>query len=260
MPRAVFLFTVLFVAAGAAFLLLRSRSEDASNGAVASLPPSPANESASAARGPSRPAGKRFTPATRRPGATATADNDPAAEAAAAAPVTRTATLTVTSDIPGAQVFLDRRFIGATPMTASDIQPGTHQLNVSAPGFDPYVETIAVDPGQRTIAVTFREVRLDLAIDVVHKHRVGSCRGRLVATAHGLRYDTEDTDDVFRAPLLELETFEIDYLDKTLQIQPRSGKNYTFTDPAGNADHLFVFHRDVERTRQRLKKGDRPAG
>jgi len=30
-------------------------------------------------------------------------------------------------------------------------------------------------------------------------------------------------------------------------------------NPEGNADHLFVFHRDVDKARDRLKKGDRPA-
>ena len=59
-----------------------------------------------------------------------------------------------------------------------------------------------------------------------------------------------------RPPLLALETFQVDYLDKNLRIQPRKGKRYDFTDPDGNADRLFVFHRDVERARERLKKGD----
>jgi hypothetical protein len=43
-------------------------------------------------------------------------------------------------------------------------------------------------------------------------------------------------------------------------VAARSGKRYDFTDPDGNADRLFVFHRDVEKARQRLKNGDSPAG
>ena len=135
---------------------------------------------------------------------------------------------------------------------------GPHQLNVSAPGFDAHVETIDVTPGAREIAIMFREVRLDAAIEVVHKHRMGSCRGRLVATARGLRYETADKEDGFAAPLQELEAFQVDYLAKNLRVQPRRGRRYDFTDPQGDADRLFVFHREVDRARERLKKGDAP--
>lgn len=34
---------------------------------------------------------------------------------------------------------------------------------------------------------------------------------------------------------------------------------FNFSDLEGNADRLFVFHRDVEKARERLRKGDRPA-
>jgi hypothetical protein len=139
------------------------------------------------------------------------------------------------------------------------VTPGPHQLNVSAPGFDNHVATIDVAAGPREITVNFREVRLDASIEVVHKHRMGSCRGRLVATPRGLRYETTDKDDTFTAALPELETFQVDYLSKNLRVQPRKGKRYDFTDPDGNADRLFVFHRDVDRARERLKKGDAPS-
>jgi hypothetical protein len=42
-------------------------------------------------------------------------------------------------------------------------------------------------------------------------------------------------------------------LNKNLRIQLRKGKRYDFTDPEGNADRLFVFHRDVERARERIR-------
>ena len=42
-------------------------------------------------------------------------------------------------------------------------------------------------------------------------------------------------------------------------LQLKKGKKYDFTDPDGNADRLFVFHRDVDKARARLKKGDPPA-
>ena len=168
-------------------------------------------------------------------------------------------TLRIEADVPNAQVFIDRQFVGTAPVTAEHVKPGTHQLNVSAEGFEGIARTIDVEPGPRDVAIRFREVRLNAAIAVVHKHRMGSCRGELVATPQGLRYDTDDKDDRFAATLADLETFLVDYQDKNLKIKVRKGKQYNFTDPDGNADRLFVFQRDVDKARQRLIKGDAPA-
>ncbi len=132
-------------------------------------------------------------------------------------------------------------------------------VNVSADGFDSVAQTIDVEPGPREVSIRLKEVRLNATIAVIHKHRVGSCRGQLVATAQGIRYDTDDKDDRFTASLGDLEQFVVDYLDKNLTIKVRKGKQYNFTDPDGNADRLFVFHRDVNKARERLRKGDPPA-
>jgi hypothetical protein len=167
--------------------------------------------------------------------------------------------LRIDSDVAGAQVFIDREFVGATPVTASNVKPGTHRLNVSAQGYEGVADTIEVSPGPRDIVIKLKEVRLDAKIDVVHKHRFGSCQGRLVATPQGLRYETTNKDDAFSAALLDLGTFQVDYLEKNLRVASPNGKRYDFTDPEGNADRLFVFHRDVEKARARLRKGDPPA-
>jgi hypothetical protein len=166
--------------------------------------------------------------------------------------VSELGTLRIETDVPGAQVFIDRQFIGTTPVTASNVKPGTHQVNVTAEGFDGIAQTIDVEPGPRDLMFRFREVRLDAMLAVVHRHRMGSCEGRLVATADGIRYETANKDDGFSAALLEVETFQVDYQDKNLRITLRKGRQFNFTDPDGNADRLFVFHRDVERARQRL--------
>mgnify|MGYP003338337097 CR=1 FL=1 len=97
---------------------------------------------------------------------------------------------------------------------------------------------------------------LDLALDVVHKHRIGACQGRLVANPQGLRYETTIKDDAFTTPLGSLEVFEVDYKEKILRVKLPKGRRLDFTDPGGNADKLFVFHRDVDKARQRLAKGD----
>ena len=178
---------------------------------------------------------------------------------AAAEPSGEAGVLQIEADVPGAQVFIDREFVGTAPITAENITPGTHQLNVSAQGYDGIAMPIEVTPGRREISLRFREVRLDSTIDVVHRHGVGSCRGRLVATSAGIRYDTENKDDAFSAALLDLETFQVDYLAKNLRVRLPKGRQFNFTDPEGNADRLFVFHRDVERARERIRKGDTPA-
>jgi hypothetical protein len=53
-----------------------------------------------------------------------------------------------------------------------------------------------------------------------------------------------------------LGNFEVDYLAKVLRLKVAKGRRYEFTDSgAANGDRLFVFHRDVEKVRQRLKQG-----
>jgi hypothetical protein len=195
----------------------------------------------------------------RAPAPTTEAPAPPAPVMEAPPPAVDVATLRIDSDVPGAQVFIDRQFVGVAPVTAENVRPGSHQLNVSAQGFEGIVQTIDVTPGPRDIAVRFKEVRLNAKIAIVHKHRMGSCRGELIATPQGLRYDTPDKGDAFTVALADLETFQVNYLDKTLKVKVRKGKEYNFTDPDGNADRLFVFHRDVDKARGRLSKGDTPA-
>jgi hypothetical protein len=164
--------------------------------------------------------------------------------------------LHISSDIVGAQVFIDRNYIGVTPLTSPEIALGSHRLNIVAQGYDSIAETIDVEQGPRDLQFNFKEVRLDAAVDVIHKHRFGSCKGRLVATPQGLRYDSDDKNDRFTLPLTDLTVFEVDYLAKTLKVQGAKGKKFEFSDPAAaNGDRLFVFHRDVDKARQRLKQG-----
>jgi hypothetical protein len=169
---------------------------------------------------------------------------------APAAPAT--GELHIDSDVPGAMVFLDRKFVGNTPVTAKDIPPGTHQLNLTAEGYDGYSEPIEVAIGPSDVTVRFKEIRLKEAVDVVHKHTIGSCEGRLSADPQGVRYDTTNKDDAFTLTFGEIETFEVDYLKKNLRIKKRGGKQYNFTTKAANADPLLVFHRAVDKVRQQV--------
>ena len=49
-----------------------------------------------------------------------------------------------------------------------------------------------------------------------------------------------------------METFTLDYLQKALRVKQRGGKTWNFTTKDDSADPLFVFHRDVEKARQKL--------
>ena len=174
----------------------------------------------------------------------------PAAAPEPAAPTT--GELRIESDVPGAMVFIDRQFIGNTPVTAKDIAPGSHQLNLTAEGFDGYSESIDVAVGPADVMVKFKEIRLSESVAVVHKHGIGSCEGRLLADPQGLRYDTTNKGDAFTMKFAEIETFEIDYLDKNLKLKKRGGKQYNFTTKAPNADPLLVFHRNVDKVRKQV--------
>ena len=240
---------------GTIFFLTRSEPEPVAEPVARNEAPAPKPAASTPAATPA--------PRTDRPRTAKPAEAAPAAEPAAPEPVAEaapeTGVLRITADIPGAQVFIDRAFVGVAPATAEGIKPGTHTLNVAAEGYDGIVQSIDVEPGPRDIAVRFKEVRLDAKLDVVHKHRIGQCVGRLVATPRGMRYETANKDDAFNVGMFDLDQFQVEYLDKTLRIRTKNGKQYNFTDPAGNADRLFVFHRDVEKARERLKKGDPPA-
>jgi hypothetical protein len=231
-----------------------------------SRPAPPAPDTAAARPAPVRPAAAPppapaaaparddapAAPAPRRPVAPAPAPEPPPAASSAVS-------LEITADVPGAQVFVDRKFVGEAPVTTTEFGPGSHTVTISAQGYEGVTQTINVAVGSQQVALKLREVRLNAKLDVVHKHRMGSCAGTLTATPQGLRYDTTDKDDAFTSALADLENFEVDYLKKNLKIKLKRGKSFDFTDPEGNADRLFVFHRDVDKARARLQKGDPPA-
>jgi hypothetical protein len=211
--------------------------------AVPIASPEPARPAASATPSPSAtPSASRASTAQPSPVPTGT-------------PEPTIATLTFESDVPDTSVFVDRRYLGKTPLTTTDVAPGEHQINLSPAGYDPHVETITVAPGERTISVSFKEIKLDASTPAAHKHAFGSCTGTLRATPAGLRYETTNTDDAFSTPLTSLETFEIDYLAKNLRVKVRGGKTYNFTDPDGDIARLTIFQREVEKARQRIISG-----
>jgi hypothetical protein len=225
----VLLFVVVMVAAAAAVWFLSRRP-----------PPGP--------KGPPVAPRARTSPrATPAPTAAPEARATPSAEPRPAAPAP---TLRVDSDVPGANVFLDRKFLGTTPVETRGVAPGSHRLNVSAEGYEMYGETVELRAGPNELTVRFKEVTLDEKVDVVHRHGVGSCHGRLVATPAGLRYEADKAGDSFEVPLASVEPLQVDYLKKNLRVKQRGGRTWNFT--AESADALLVFQKKVEKARERL--------
>jgi hypothetical protein len=210
--------------------------------------PKHAAESAPAPSAPVVPTTPRPTPKTTRP-------DEKRAESVPAPVAAPKVTLNVSSDVDGAHVFVDRKYIGNTPLKTSDVTPGRHQLSVSADGYDGVSEGVDVsDAAPTDLYVSLRTVRLNVSVPVVHKHAFGSCEGTLRADPAGLRYDTANTSDAFAVSLSDLEVFSTDYAQKTLKVKQRGGKTWNFTTKAATADPLVSFQQAVDHARQKLAR------
>lgn len=239
---------MLAVVAAAFFVLTNMQPTEPADAPAAEVPASdPSPE-------PTKPA----PPADRSTSVPpARAPRTPAPAPAPAKPVT--ATLVVSSDVTGASVFVDRKFVGTTPLRMADLPPGTKQIKITAEGFDGIDRTVELEPGENPVEVRFREVRLNERIAVDHKHGVGGCEGTLIATVDGLSYQTSNANDAFNLSFDQIEIFEVNYTDKNLRVKQRGGRTWNFTDKgAANADRLFVFHREVQAAREKLAKGYTP--
>jgi hypothetical protein len=243
---------IVLLAAGGAYWYLRDSAAETPAPAARSAPPPAAKRTPAAAAPKAAP---EAPAAARRP---AEPDNEetPAAPAAAA-PRADAVTLVVESDVSGASVFVDRQFVGNAPVTLKGLAPGSKRINLSAEGFDGISRTVELAPGEQTVSMRFREVRLNESTAVSHKHGMGGgCEGTLRATVDGLAYDTTNKGDAFSLRYEQVEAFDVNYLEKNLRVKQRGGKTWNFTDrDADNADRLFVFHREVEAARAKLGKG-----
>lgn len=228
----------------------QSARESAASSATPAPAPTPAPEPAPPAPEPAPMPAPAPSPTARRPGPRLTAPAPARPAESEAAP--EVGSLLVKSDVPGANVFVDRVFVGAAPATAKGLTVGSHQINVSADGYDGISQSVDVTAGENSISLTLKEVKLSMVIDVIHRHTFGSCQGRLFGDAQGVRYETTNSQDAFVIPFADLSSFEIDYMNKMLRVGRRGGKAYTFTDNKPNADSLFVFHREVQKARMKL--------
>ena len=158
----------------------------------------------------------------------------------------RLGSIVVDSDVPGANVFVDRNFKGNTPVTIAELRPGEYNLTVSVEGREVVTRRVEVGRESVPVRVDFGNfvATLNARVALVHQHRFGSCEGVLVATSEGFDYQT-DHKDAFRLPFAEAEQFELDYVNNNLRLKVRGGRTYNFESPSEDLDALFVFHRDV---------------
>src|SRR5688572_13350610 len=195
--------TVIILAIGLIFLL-RDDPEPEPPPAAAGPPPAP--------RIVPKKLDSDARPAAPRKAAPKKTEPAPAAPAATAA--LTLASLTLESDVPGASVFIDRAFVGNTPLTLDKLEPGSKRVQLTATGFDSVQKTIDLNPGPNAITIRVKEVSLSARTAVVHKHGVGSCDGTLSATLDGLRYDSANKGDAFTLSYAQVEQFAVDYLQK----------------------------------------------
>lgn len=94
-----------------------------------------------------QPDDRRVALSAARPAATVESTLTPVK---AAAPAETTGTLVVESRPVGATVYVDGQAIGVTPLSVSDLAPGTRRIRLQLAGFNPWVTTAQVQAGTRT--------------------------------------------------------------------------------------------------------------
>ena len=57
--------------------------------------------------------------------------------------------LHITSEPPGASVYIDNRYAGSTPFVNDDIQTGRYRISVRQSGYDNYNQTVTIAEGER---------------------------------------------------------------------------------------------------------------
>jgi hypothetical protein len=71
-----------------------------------------------------------------------------------------TGSLAVTSDPPGAEIYIDERFMGVSPLTISGLDPGMHTVTAKLKGYADTLTNITVIPGQTgETSLSFEKVR-----------------------------------------------------------------------------------------------------
>jgi hypothetical protein len=99
-------------------------------------------------------------PTPQQPAAAARVPSRPAPVATdppATVPATGPGSLQVLSRPAGAQVFLDGKSVGKTPLVISDVAAGTHSVRLELPGFNRWATTVDVKGGPLRVAASLEQ-------------------------------------------------------------------------------------------------------
>ncbi|RIH84248.1 PEGA domain protein [Calidithermus terrae] len=168
-----------------------------------------------------------------------------------------TGTLNVTSNPQGAQVFVDGRLVGNTPISVS-VQPGRHDIELRLAGYDTYRTSVNVGLGQViSINATLERPRPATGTLVVNSSPQGAqvfIDGRLVGNTpisvslNPGRADVElrlDGYDVFRTSVV-INPGQTTSVNAGLNAQRRTGVLNVTSNPSG-AD-VYINNQRVGRT------------
>ncbi|HEU4752604.1 MAG TPA: PEGA domain-containing protein, partial [Armatimonadota bacterium] len=121
----------------------------------------------------------------------------------------RLRTLTIESEPPEAQVYVDHKPAGVTPCRVEDLPEGDHLLTFARPGYLPYEATYRIEPGRAGQKLKYRaELEAEPAMGVLE---VKTFPPRARVTING---ETRDTPARWRLPAgpvrvhVEMEEFE----------------------------------------------------
>jgi len=61
--------------------------------------------------------------------------------------------LSVKSDPSGAEVYIDRNYVGTTPLENYKISPGEYEVKIKKEGYEEYSRTVSITPGEKTTLI-----------------------------------------------------------------------------------------------------------
>jgi hypothetical protein len=155
----------------------------------------------------------------------------PARVSASLVPAPRqTGSLSITSDLKGADIYVDGRYWGSTPAVVTGLAPGSHTVRVQKAGYDEFISTVTVYAGQRTpVPVTFSPAPANVGSIEVSSDPAGASLfldGHYMGlTPAGDSFDLTSVTPGLHTVLLTLD----DYQDYTRTVQVTAGRIMTLS-------------------------------
>lgn len=123
-----------------------------------------------------------------------------------------TVAVRVKTDAPGAEVTIDGKRAGRTPLVLPPLADGKYVLTFAKAGFDEHTETLDLRGGKPTsVFVVLKPKRpplpaLPIKYPVVHLHVKDACYGSLTIGESGVEFKALTGPDVFAIPVKTIRT------------------------------------------------------